>query len=1016
MAVLAQARRRRRAAARLGLGSQPRPGPPRPGRRAAEAVALIRPRIAVPVHWGTLAVAGLASLPNPLRGRMRRLLVDPPRSFAAEVAARGLRHPRRRHRARRGRGPGAACGTDLHGPDAAGLGLDRRLDASATRCCSAWCCSARSSRWCRPAPSWARAPRSRPPPTTCRCRWSCWSSHGRRAARRPDHLRRLPLRRAVGGALGRPRPARRPHRGGARPVPPARLADHRRRPAAARRADPGAARRRGARLPVAPAGAGLGASAALLWAIAYAALGVVSGGIFDSPLLATLLATLLVLAGRRRCSTWSARGAAVARHPQPEPSRGRALRDGVTGRPRPGRLLRDRAHRRPRASSPGPPSPRRWSRSAHWLTASTCRRGGRRRSWPCCSACSPRWSGRWSCGSPCRSRCSPSAWAASCCSAPRCWRSPSRSPASYVADLGVGVVVGVAIAAVAGLVSSLLAVDERRALLPPGPAQGRGAADDADERPPGVLFLQIDALAYDTARRAVRDGSMPHLAAWLRVGQPHADLLAHRLELADRRRGERHPARLQPRHPRVPLVREGPRPRHPGLAPGRRRRGGAPALRRPRPARRGRRQPRQPVHRRRRAHQPHHELAGARRPGRVPAAAAHPRPRRLRLLRLLRQPGERRPHDRGLARRHRPRAGRGGPRAPGRRPPAGVARRHLPAGPARASRSSPATSSSTRCSRTCWPGARSPTPTSSATTRPPTTPGSSGPTASRCCTASTSRSAGCTGPARWRRAGTTSSSSPTTARPRAGRSPSGSGSRSRSWSAGCAAAASRQRHLTGPKDSRRTAEGWQVTAALGESGGPIARRLRAAGRARADAARPRAGARGAPARCRGSRPGVVCVVSGHTAMVSFPDLPGRVSLEEIERHWPDLLPGAGRPRRRRLPAGALRRVRPGRARPRRGCTGWRPASSSARTRCCPTARTPPALVARVSAFPHCADVVINSRYDPDTDEASAFEPHVGSHGGLGGPQQLGFLAIRGRGGRRARSSAPSTCTGCCAAG
>jgi hypothetical protein len=50
------------------------------------------------------------------------------------------------------------------------------------------------------------------------------------------------------------------------------------------------------------------------------------------------------------------------------------------------------------------------------------------------------------------------------------------------------------------------------------------------------------------------------------------------------------------------------------------------------------------------------------------------------------------------------------------------------------------------------------------------------------------------------------------------------------------------------------------------------------------------------------------------------------------------------------------------------------------------------LVARVSSFPHCADVVINSRYDPDTDEASPFEPHVGSHGGLGGPQQHAVLA------------------------
>jgi L-ascorbate metabolism protein UlaG (beta-lactamase superfamily) len=46
--------------------------------RAADAVALLRPRVAVPVHWGTLAT------------RMRRLLVEPPYRFAAAVAARGL--------------------------------------------------------------------------------------------------------------------------------------------------------------------------------------------------------------------------------------------------------------------------------------------------------------------------------------------------------------------------------------------------------------------------------------------------------------------------------------------------------------------------------------------------------------------------------------------------------------------------------------------------------------------------------------------------------------------------------------------------------------------------------------------------------------------------------------------------------------------------------------------------------------------------------------------------------------
>jgi L-ascorbate metabolism protein UlaG (beta-lactamase superfamily) len=57
---------------------------------AAEAVARLRPRYAVPVHWGTLAPRGTTRLPTPLRRRMRRLLTEPPRTFAAEVAARGL--------------------------------------------------------------------------------------------------------------------------------------------------------------------------------------------------------------------------------------------------------------------------------------------------------------------------------------------------------------------------------------------------------------------------------------------------------------------------------------------------------------------------------------------------------------------------------------------------------------------------------------------------------------------------------------------------------------------------------------------------------------------------------------------------------------------------------------------------------------------------------------------------------------------------------------------------------------
>ncbi|TFV88402.1 phage holin family protein [Blastococcus sp. CT_GayMR20] len=200
----------------------------------------------------------------------------------------------------------------------------------------------------------------------------------------------------------------------------------------------------------------------------------------------------------------------------------------------------------------------------------------------------------------------------------------------------------------------------------------------------------------------------------------------------------------------------------------------------------------------------------------------------------------------------------------------------------------------------------------------------------------------------------------------------------------------RKRHLTGPRDSRRTAEGWQVTAALGESAGPIARRLRQRVERAEAVDHEHELVPGVPGEVPRVAPGVVCVVSGHTAMVSFADIPGRVSLEEIERHWPDLLPGLvdhdgvgfllvhseefgpvvlGRDGVHRLASGVV--------------IGEDPLLAYGEHAA--------ALVARVSAFPHCADVVLNSRYDPDTDEASPFEPHVGSHGGLGGPQQLGFL-------------------------
>ena len=48
-------------------------------------------------------------------------------------------------------------------------------------------------------------------------------------------------------------------------------------------------------------------------------------------------------------------------------------------------------------------------------------------------------------------------------------------------------------------------------------------------------------------------------------------------------------------------------------------------------------------------------------------------------------------------------------------------------------------------------------------------------------------------------------------------------------------------------------------------------------------------------------------------------------------------------------------------------------------------------VREVDSFSTVADLMVNSRYDPELDEVAAFEDQVGSHGGLGGPQTHPFV-------------------------
>jgi uncharacterized membrane protein YvlD (DUF360 family) len=191
--------------------------------------------------------------------------------------------------------------------------------------------------------------------------------------------------------------------------------------------------------------------------------------------------------------------------------------------------------------------------------------------------------------------------------------------------------------------------------------------------------------------------------------------------------------------------------------------------------------------------------------------------------------------------------------------------------------------------------------------------------------------------------------------------------------------------------ARRPTETWQVKAVFAEassSAGPVARRLRErVERTRQDLPRTASGAPGAVTRVA---PGVVAVASGHVAMVSFVEHEGRVELETIERGFPDLLPalvdhpGVGFALVRTAEHGPVVFGRDGVHRLATGeVLGEDPLA--------PYGPHAADLVRRVDGFPHCPDIMVNSRYDAATDEASPFEVHVGSHGGLGGPQSRGFL-------------------------
>jgi hypothetical protein len=137
-------------------------------------------------------------------------------------------------------------------------------------------------------------------------------------------------------------------------------------------------------------------------------------------------------------------------------------------------------------------------------------------------------------------------------------------------------------------------------------------------------------------------------------------------------------------------------------------------------------------------------------------------------------------------------------------------------------------------------------------------------------------------------------------------------------------------------------------------------------------------------------PEVSVMASGNLGLITFPRLPGRATLEQIERERPGLVaalrshPGIGFVLVRSEPEGAVVL----------GPAGRRVLATGAVEGEDPLAAYGPhaaAHVARTDAFPHCPDLMVNSRYWAELDEVAAFEELVGSHGGLGGGQSHPFV-------------------------
>ena len=135
---------------------------------------------------------------------------------------------------------------------------------------------------------------------------------------------------------------------------------------------------------------------------------------------------------------------------------------------------------------------------------------------------------------------------------------------------------------------------------------------------------------------------------------------------------------------------------------------------------------------------------------------------------------------------------------------------------------------------------------------------------------------------------------------------------------------------------------------------------------------------------------VVVLGSGNLGLVYLMEQPRRMTLEEIEERHPQLLDAL-----RSHPHVGLVLVRSERDGPVvLGAGGMRKladGSVEGEDPLAPFGVGAARHLLRTDGFEHVADIMVNSFYDPVTEEGCAFEELISFHGGLGGPQTRPFI-------------------------